>query len=269
MQPLVKWAGGKRRVLPNTIPYFPASYNRYVEPFLGGGAVFWYLQTQVAKATDTNSDLINLYHTVRDFPDMLIYLLDALATEYNKAPRDTYMSVRASYNQNIGKTDTIQAARFLFLNKTCFNGLYRVNQKGLFNVPFGQREKAPQLYILDNLVGISKYLNQPGITINKQDFKEVLQECGNGDFVYLDPPYIHERGFTSYSAGSFVRKDYEDMVELLHIANQNGAKIVVSNSLDDCKLFHGFKQYIIERSTSISGFTNVRIKSPEYIYCLG
>jgi len=254
-------------VLKDTIQFFPTYYQRYVEPFLGGGAILLHLQAAKASATDSNTNLINFYFSVKTSPIQLTTIIGEMIAEYTKLPKAFYLETRKHYNNNRDIQDVNQAARFFFLNKACFNGLYRVNRSGEFNVPFGGPRKLS--VNLDHFVAVSDYLGSKCVDIGVSDFKEVLGNCGSGDLVFLDPPYIHEKGFTSYSSDSFGKKDYEVMVELSRMAISRGAKFVISNSLDDTKMFSGFKQNVIERSTSISGFANVRIKSPEYVYTSG
>src|SRR6186713_565294 len=186
--PFVKWAGGKSQLLPRIMRHIPQKFTRYFEPFLGGGAVFFYiaLYNRNAILSDINADLINVYKIIRNNVEELIAALNYHQTEYNKSPKRYYYELRDSKKvfNNIEK-----AARFITLNKTCYNGLYRVNKNGLFNVPIG-RYKNPLICDASNLRNINLLLGGDEIQIDAADYKSVLLEKSRkGDFVYLDPPY--------------------------------------------------------------------------------
>ena len=187
-KPFVKWAGGKRQLLPVIENHIPSKFDRYFEPFLGGGAVFFALASKERKAkwfiSDLNSDLVLSYITIRDKVKELVASLENHAEHYSKDQSGYYYKVRESNPKN--EIDIV--SRLVFLNKTCFNGLYRVNSKGKFNVPVG-RYTNPNIVNEENLYQVSKILQSKDISIKCQDFEDALKGVGQGDFVYLDPPY--------------------------------------------------------------------------------
>ncbi|MDZ8109409.1 MAG: DNA adenine methylase [Nostoc sp. DedQUE12a] len=223
-RPFLKWAGGKSRLIQQYIPYFPKNYQNYYEPFLGGGAVFFYLQPNKAILTDINAELINTYCCVRDNVDELILLLKKHKEHHN---RDYYYTIRNNY---VG-TDLEKAARFIYLNKTCFNGLYRVNSQGNFNVPLGRYDN-PNICPENLLQVASTALSQA--KIQQADFTEVLNHAtSSDDFVFFDPPYhpISETSyFTAYSSNSFSKKDQEVLRDTCAELASRGVKVMVCNS---------------------------------------
>ncbi|MBN3905807.1 MAG: DNA adenine methylase [Nostoc sp. NMS1] len=223
-RPFLKWAGGKSRLIQQYIPYFPKSYKNYYEPFLGGGAVFFYLQPTTAILTDINAELINTYCCVRDQVEELISLLKEHKIRHNK---DYYYSVR----NHSGGTDIEKAARVIYLNKTCFNGLYRVNSQGKFNVPLGKYEN-PNICSEVLLQAASEALSHA--EIKQADFTEVLNHAtSSDDFVFFDPPYhpISETSyFTAYSQNRFSKKDQELLRDTCAELASRGVKVMVCNS---------------------------------------
>jgi DNA adenine methylase len=203
--PFVKWAGGKGQLLPQIMCYIPQKFARYFEPFLGGGAVFFHIAPYNRNATlsDINADLINVYIIIRNNVEELIAALNYHQTEYSKSPKRYYYELRDSKKvfNNIEK-----AARFITLNKTCYNGLYRVNKNGLFNVPIG-RYKNPLICDTNNLRKASMVLRHPGSSLRIGDYKKILGEKAvKDDFVYLDPPFhpvSNTANFTSYTNNGF------------------------------------------------------------------
>jgi DNA adenine methylase len=217
--PFIKWVGGKRNLLPQILPHLPQTFGHYHEPFLGGGALFWTLKTPNATLSDSNLDLILAYRAVRDNPQSLIAVLSEMPNT-----REFFVEVR----DNVPSDPLQRAARFIYLNKTAFNGLWRVNKSGKFNVPFGNY-KNPSLYDEANLLACSAALQ--GVGIRHQDFCFI--DPKPGDLVYLDPPYVPLKptsSFTSYTSQGFgvqmqefLAKKFSDWVEA-------GAYCVASNS---------------------------------------
>ena len=246
IKPILKWVGGKRQLLNEIIPLIENDYSVYVEPFIGGGAVFFELQPKKAIINDYNSELINLYTVIKNEPQKLIEKLEKLK---NKNNQDDYYQIRNTdredeYNNwnNIDK-----AARTIYLNKTCFNGLYRVNSKGYFNTPFGSY-KNPNICNSELILNISKYLNDNNIEIFCGDYKEVLKNLPKNAFVYLDPPYMPisaSSSFTSYTNAGF---DYSKQVELKQECDklrEQGISFIQSNS--DCpEIRELYKDYEIK-----------------------
>ncbi|MEH1969003.1 DNA adenine methylase [Nostoc sp.] len=259
-RPFLKWAGGKSRLIQQYIPYFPKSYKNYYEPFLGGGAVFFYLQPTAAILTDINAELINAYGCVRDNVEELISILKEHKIRHNK---DYYYSVR---NNSVG-SDIEKAARLIYLNKTCFNGLYRVNSQGKFNVPLGRYEN-PNICHEDLLRVASIALSHA--KIQQADFTEVLNYAtSSDDFVFFDPPYhpISDTSyFTAYSQNCFSKKDQEVLRDTCAELASRGVKVMVCNSDSEFiqKIYTdiNFETYKIKAARSI----NSNIKNRGRIY---
>jgi DNA adenine methylase len=228
VKPVLKWAGGKSGLLPQLLPLFPKKFDRYFEPFFGGGAVFFSLGlNRKSYLNDINFELIDLYETVRDYPTQLMKELDTLAQKYSK---EFYYQLR---EQN-PKSKISRAARTIFLNKSGFNGLYRQNSKGGFNVPFGKREKCPALYDRQNLLRASSSLQHA--TLLSLDFETVIDKAGNGDFVYCDPPYeplSRTSSFNTYQGAGFSQSEQKRLKEACIRAQMRGANILISNSSAD------------------------------------
>lgn len=231
-RPFVKWAGGKRQLLSEIEKHLPEKFGSYFEPFLGGGALLFHLlyenQSLKGYVSDLNSDLVLAYVTIRDKLDDLIKSLQKHSDNYFSDSKSYYYSVRKSNPKN----QIEKVSRLLFLNKTCFNGLYRVNSKGKFNVPLG-RYSNPNIVQEDNLRSVSQFLNKNKIIIKCQDFATTVGKVKKGDFIYFDPPYqpiSKTANFTSYTNCNF---DYNDLKRLAKVSNQmakRGAMVLLSNS---------------------------------------
>jgi DNA adenine methylase len=229
-KPFIKWVGGKRQLLKqfllmNLYPPndFDPKVNTYFEPFVGGGAVFFDLLPQKAVLSDLNKELIVTYNVIKNNVDDLIKSLKKY--EYTK---DHYLKIRA---KDVGALSNLEiASRFIYLNHTCFNGLYRVNSKGGFNVPFG-KYKNPLICDEINLRRVSKALKN--VKIKHQDFKEVLKLAQKGDFIYFDPPYYpinKTSSFTSYTKEAFLEKEQTELRDAVIELNKRGCFIMLSNS---------------------------------------
>jgi len=234
-RPFVKWAGGKRQLIPVLSQHIPKNFGSFFEPFLGGGAMLFHLLSQNPKqrfiVSDLNSDLVLSYITIRDRADELIYSLKNHAKKYSKNSDTYYYSVRASEpKEQIEKT-----SRLIFLNRTCFNGLYRVNSKGKFNVPLG-RYTNPNIVNEENILAVSDILHSKKVSIKCQDFGAVLDNAKKDDFVYFDPPYqpiSQTANFTSYTNRDFTTNDLKRLSKVCHDLDSRGCKIMLSNS--NCK----------------------------------
>lgn len=225
--PIVKWVGGKRQLINQLIENMPKSFNRYFEPFFGGGALFFELQPKNAYISDINSELINLYCVIRDNPNQLIVELSKhqISEEYFLRIRNLDRSDEYSRLTNIQK-----ASRFIYLNKTCFNGLYRVNAKDQFNVPFG-KYKNPKIFDKDNLLKCSNLLKEA--KIKNESFEKILNNVKKGDFVYFDPPYAplsKTSNFTSYTKEGFGIEMQIKLKELCDELNKKKVFFMLSNS---------------------------------------
>lgn len=205
LKPMLKWVGGKRQLLSDIVPMIDKTCSMYVEPFVGGGAVLFDIQPRKAIINDYNEELINVYKTVRDNLDEV---LNKLRVHEEKNSKDYYYEIRSLDRSiefvNLSNVDRV--ARMLYLNRTCYNGLYRVNSTGYFNVPFG-KHKNPNIVNEDTLRVVSKYLTDNDVRILSGDYKEVLRGLDKDSFVYLDPPYMpisKTSLFTAYTEGGGV-----------------------------------------------------------------
>jgi len=231
-KPFVKWAGGKRQLIPILNQNLPRSFGTYFEPFLGGGALLFHMLTerngQKCSISDLNSDLVLSYITIRDRIDSLITSLKNHERNYQKDSKSYYYSVRESNPRSaIEKT-----SRLLFLNRTCFNGLYRVNSKGKFNVPLGKYTN-PNIVNEDNLRAVSGILQASKVSINCRDFEAVLRYAKKDDLVYFDPPYqpvSNTANFTSYTNKNFSFDDLNRLAELCKNLDAKGCNVLLSNS---------------------------------------
>ncbi|MGX9134339.1 DNA adenine methylase [Rummeliibacillus sp. JY-2-4R] len=246
--PFVKWAGGKSKLVETILEKVSESVNlnemeHYIEPFVGGGAMFFYLaQTYKFKSMtiiDINLDLINTYKAIQKDPVILIEGMNSLQNEYNslvdiEEKKLFFYKIRDFFNQGVENLDTTinfqRAAQFIFLNKTCFNGLYRVNKSGRFNVPFGQKNKI-NIYDQDNIINIHEILKHT--TILHANYDKVLELVNSKTFIYFDPPYkpiTASAAFTSYAKDGFNDDDQDDLAQLCKKLKQLGVHFAVSNS---------------------------------------
>lgn len=225
----VKWAGGKKQLIEQFKPFFPEKIERYLEPFVGGGAVLFYvLKNYKPKKVfifDINEELINTYEVIKNDVENLIIELKKLKQLHNK---EHYYKIRAEDPKLL--SSLTRASRFIYLNKTCFNGLYRVNSKGGFNVPMGSY-KNPSILNEDDLKEISKLLKK--VKIIKGDFSECLKYVKKEDFIYFDPPYYplkKGQSFTTYTKGNFLDKEQKQLKEVFSKLDKKGCKVMLSNS---------------------------------------
>jgi DNA adenine methylase len=260
-RPFLKWAGGKTRLISQYKDHFPQHYQTYYEPFLGGGAVFFHLQPSHAVLTDINADLVITYRCVRDNLEELITLLQAHQQRHNS---EYYYDVRNYHNG----TDLTKAARFIYLNKTCFNGLYRVNSQGKFNVPVG-KYKNPGICQEEVLRVASLALQK--VEIKQANFEEVLNYAtGTNDFVYFDPPYYplnKTSNFTAYSNFCFDENQQIKLRDIFIELADKGVKVMLSNS--DCPLirdlYSDFNVHTISAARSINSNAQKRGKITEVL----
>ena len=229
LRPLLKWAGGKRGLLPQLAPLLPAGFERrrLLEPFAGGAALFFGYPVPSALLSDVNARLIQTYAAVRAHVDSVIAHLAELAMRHDAA---TYYEIRARFNSERFACPAEAAAAFIYLNKTCFNGLYRVNRRGEFNVPIG-RYTRPRILDSEALLAASRRLRAADLQV--AGFQAVLDRAQPGDFVYLDPPYVprsHTASFAAYAAAGFTE---HDQVQLMHVfveLERRGVHAMLSNS---------------------------------------
>ena len=228
--PVVKWVGGKRQLLDEITPLLPRRITSYCEPFLGGGAVLFSIQPSKAIINDINEDLMLVYEVIRDDVEGLIKSLEQYenTSEYFYKIRD--IDRDKEFYHSMSKVE--RASRLIYLNKTCFNGLFRVNSSGEFNSPFGYY-KNPNIVNAPVLRAVNKYFNANKIQIYNEDFEETLKRVNKGGFVYLDPPYdpvSDTANFTGYNKGGFNRKEQERLKECCDELTRRGVKFMLSNS---------------------------------------
>ena len=227
--PFVKWAGGKRQLLDRIKERMPQKYNNYIEPFVGGGAVLFGLQPQSAVINDINSSLINLYGTIAERPQELVEWVHRLDSDMWEDGKAYYYAQRERYNDKLMQEeyDVELAALLLFINKHCFNGLYRVNGKGLFNVPYNNSRRASMEE--ENLLAVSAYLKQ--VVIRQGDFEEACQEAAEGDFVFFDSPYapLNPTSFESYTKEGFDVESHRRLANLYDELTARGCFCMLTN----------------------------------------
>lgn len=238
--PFLKWAGGKSQLLSQLDRFLPQQFHTYFEPFLGGGAVFFHLRPRRAVLADSNPELVNTYLAVRDNPRALMEALDQHNS--NRMGEAYFYRVRDEV-QVSSLTPVERAARTIFLNKTCFNGLYRVNARGKFNVPWGDYAN-PRLYERPNLESASRLLR--GKTILVADYRTALARAKFGDFAYLDPPYhplSQTSSFTSYTKEDFGDKQQAELAGTCRLLDKRGVLFALSNSSTPfiLSLYDGFR----------------------------
>ena len=223
IKPLLKWAGGKRNLLKVYKKFFPKRFKTYLEPFLGSGAVFFLLKPQRAVLIDKNEELIDFYEVVRDQPEELMELVSTY-----KVDREFYYQIRELDPKKLSKLE--RAVRFLYLNKTAYNGLWRVNSKGKFNIPFGRYKKV-KFFDRENLLRASELLKKAVILC--VDFEKVLDFAQKGDFVYLDPPYYplsETSNFRNYTSEGFSKEDHLRVYKVFKTLTERGCYVMLSNS---------------------------------------
>jgi DNA adenine methylase len=255
-RPIVKWAGGKSRLLGELLSRVPTKVRTYAEPFAGGAALFFALATERSRGQrsferavlcDRNEELVALYTAIRDDVGAVIAALAGYRHD-----RELFYDVRARSTQ--GMSDVDRAARFIFLNRTCFNGLWRVNSGGKFNVPFG-KYKNPRILDEEGLRSASRALAR--VDVVSRDFADVTSELGRGDFVYLDPPYVpvsRTASFTAYAKDGFTPRDQERLAAELRALKRRGVKAMLSNADTEAtrELYDGLALHVVRAPRSIS-----------------
>jgi DNA adenine methylase len=256
-QPFLKWAGGKSQLLGQLDPFFPESITTYCEPFIGGGAVFFHLKAQFphmhTAIRDNNPELINCYIAVRDQVKALMTSLDEHLRQFRQTGEQYYYLVRSQHHL----TDLLaRASRMIFLNKTCYNGLWRVNARAEFNVPMGSyRPEKVSLYDQANLLAASRALQ--GADLAVEDFRETLRTVPAETFVYVDPPYFPisaTANFTSYTKEEFGREAQEELAALFADASHRGVRLMLSNSDTPFvrDLYKGFKLHTVKARRAVN-----------------
>jgi len=255
VRPFLKWAGGKGQVLPHLRNFLPVSFNGYFEPFVGAGAFFLDLQHHLGVIGDTNEELLNCYCMVRDRVEELIAVLEI--HKQNNSESYFYEIRIRDRDPNYRLVDPVQrAARIIFLNKTCFNGLFRVNASGHFNVPYG-RYKSPNIVNVEVLRAVGSYLANNDIHIKHGDFQNTVSPAQKDDFVYFDPPYdpvSSTSSFTGYDIHGFNKKEQERLKLCFDELHHRGCKIMLSNAYTAfiSDLYKDYKQVKISVNRAIN-----------------
>lgn len=268
-KPFVKWAGGKRQILGELKKFMPLEYNCYYEPFVGGGALLFDLAPTRAVINDLNNELMNVYTVLKDEVkyNKMCKLLNKYETNNSE---EFYYEIRNKdrNSKNFNKlSDYSRAARTIYLNKTCFNGLYRVNSKNEFNVPYNKKDKV-NTYDGENLLTIHMYLNMNDIKILNTDFEEAVSGAEAGDFVYFDPPYDSESQiFTSYTQDGFGKEEQLRLSEVFKKLDAKGVYVMLSNHNTKYinELYSDYNIHVISAKRNINANGNKRGKVEEVI----
>lgn len=272
MRPLLKWAGGKRNIATAIFEQFPKDWTKgnYFEPFIGGGALYFFLKPHNATISDINPRLIGFYNHLKENSEELLTGVQNLAQRFDDCPnelkKNRYYEIREEFN--VTKSDSIASAiNFYALNKLCFNGLYRENSNGSFNVPFGNKKKFPEIPI-NLFYEAAEVLSNSKIKL--ASFSNCLNDAKSGDFVYLDPPYIpinSTSSFAGYSAGGFPLTEQIALAELMLDMSKRGIRAICSNSDTPItrEIFESLKFKVIEAPRMVSASTSGRGKINELV----
>ena len=268
--PFVKWAGGKRQLLPQIKERMPEKYNKYYEPFIGGGAVMFDLLPKDAIINDINKSLINAYRQICYQPELFLQTIHKLDTEMWEDGKEYYYALRAHYNDKMMKSeyDVELAALFVFINKHCFNGLYRVNGKGLFNVPYNNSRK--NSVDANMIMEISNYLK--GVTILEGDFEVACANVKKGDFVFIDSPYapLNPTSFEAYTKEGFNIESHRRLARLFDELTERGCYCMLTNH--NTELIHelygkkGYRMDVVNVKRMINSDASKRV-GEEIIIC--
>ena len=270
-KPFIKWVGGKGKLVPELVASLPKQFGNYFEPFVGGGAFFLSLKQldkiSTASINDINSKLILAYLQIQQNPNELITLLKGIETKYkklsNEEQKEYFYQIRKKYNEEV-LDDIHTAAYLIFLNKTCFNGMYRENSKGQYNIPFGD-QKNPTICDKENILSVSECLKNTKIA--NKSFDEVVEDCKEGDLIYFDPPYYPTNitsNFTSYNKNCFGPKEQELLRDVFVKLAKKGCFVMLSNSNTSFieELYEGyhFSQIYAARSINSKGDKRGKVK---------
>lgn len=263
ISPFVKWAGGKKQLLDRLEERMPETYGRYYEPFIGGGALLLDIQPKNAIINDVNEQLLNVYRQLKANAEAVISILSELDSV--ECDKEHYLKMRAEYNKKIAAhiLDAECAALTIWINKHCFNGLYRVNSKGLFNVPYNNKVGGASMSE-ENLREIGLYLNSCDVEIREGDFETACSDVQAGDFVYFDSPYIpvsETANFTDYTKDGFGYEDHRRLAELFKRLDTAGVKVMLSNHNVDLvyELYDGFKIECVDVKRAINRDASKRV----------
>jgi DNA adenine methylase len=256
----IRWAGSKRSLLPEIVSRLPDEFGRYYEPFFGSGSLFFLIQPRRARLSDACGELMRTYQAVASSAEKVLTHLSSWAPN-----RDFYYEIR---DVDAGQPDYL-AARFIYLNKACWNGLYRVNGDGRFNVPYG-RPKTDGLIDANNLRACSEALARTGVSLTHGDFQKQLRYAREGDFAFLDPPYVtrhNNNGFIEYNEQIFSWKDQQRLADVAHELVNKGVKVMITNALhgDVLDLYRGFQHVAVVRASTLASDKTKRGRVEEAI----
>lgn len=260
-EPFLKWAGSKRKVIGSLEEFIPSKYGKYIEPFLGSASLFFHLQPDSAYLADANSDLIDTYVAVRDNPDAVVRYLQQMRVD-----RDFFYAVRSSRSSGPYK----RAAQFIYLNKTCWNGLYRVNLKGQFNVPYGA-PKGSKIFDRENMKLCTAALSKPNVSIQNADYVAVEAIAKKGDFAFFDPPYVtthNNNGFIEYNENIFSWNDQVKLAGMCERLVRKGVRVLVTNANHDSlkSLYSTFDSQTIVRQSTLASNSKFRRQVTEIAF---
>ena len=268
--PFLKWAGGKRQLLSQIRERMPKDYNKYYEPFIGGGAVLFEFKPKLAHINDINRELINAYRVIRDVPEEFINEVNKLDTEMWDDGKEYYLAKRKQFNDKIinGEYDAIMAALLVFINKHCFNGLYRVNSKGLFNVPYNNSRRAS--IDVDTIIDTSEFLKN--VEITDGDFEDACREASERDFVFFDSPYapLNPTSFESYTKEGFDVESHKRLANLFDELTSRGCYCMLTNHntefINELYANKGYRMDVVSVRRSINSDASKRV-GEEIIIC--
>lgn len=268
-KPFVKWAGGKRQIIDKLLKYVPDDFDTYYEPFVGGGALLFELSPKKAVINDFNKELMNVYNVLCD-ENKFKKMCNVLNNYEANHSEEFFYEIRnkdknkSSFNR---LSDHTRAGRTIYLNKACFNGLYRVNSKNEFNVPFGKKTKV-NTYEGSNLITVSNYLTMNDVKILSVDFEEAVKDAKKGDFIYFDPPYDSDTAtFNSYTEGGFGKEEQKRLAKVYKELSDRGCYVMLSNHNTTLinELYKDFHIHVIEAKRNINANGKKRGKVEEVI----
>lgn len=257
LHPFVKWAGGKSQIIDKLIELLPKSYNRYFEPFVGGGALLLTLKPNIAFINDTNSELMCVFECLQNKANYKLLINELVRHEENHSEEYYYIIRGMDKEPNFSHLPIhVRAARMIYLNKACFNGLYRVNSKGFFNVPSGKKAKV-NTFDRENMELLYQYFTSNKIKLLSYDFEKAVEEAQAGDFVYFDPPYDtleDKNSFTSYGKEAFGKKEQIRLSEVFKSLSKKGVYVMLSNHNTPLinELYAGFNIHVITARRNIN-----------------
>ena len=269
-KPFVKWAGGKRQIIDKLLKHIPLDYNTYYEPFVGGGALLFELSPKNAVINDSNKELMNVYKMISTDKgyESVVKLLNTYEKKHDEKFFYQIRNLDKDKDKYLKLTDAERAARTIYLNKTCFNGLYRVNSKGEFNVPFNKKLKV-NTYDSENMILAYVYFQANNVKMLSVDFEEAVKDAQKGDFIYFDPPYDSEndKTFNSYTEDGFGKEEQRRLAKVYKELSDRGCYVMLSNHNTTLvnELYKDFNINVITAKRNINSKGNKRGKVEEVI----